>query len=52
MTNEQILDTADKYLEYSDFGNYHGNEDAIIEFAAEIMRLFNLSLDNEKETTE
>ena len=47
MTNEEILEVADKYFGYSDFGNFYGNEDAVIEFAGEIMRLFNLSLDKE-----
>jgi hypothetical protein len=38
MTTEEILEVADQYLEYSDFGNFYGSEDSIVEFAAAIMR--------------
>ena len=33
LTNDEVLDLADSMLDYSDFGNFYGNSDAIIEFA-------------------
>jgi hypothetical protein len=39
LTNEEVLDLAEKYLEYSDFGNWHGNNDAVTEFAYALIRL-------------
>jgi hypothetical protein len=47
LTNKEILAVADQYFGYSDFGNFYGKEDDVIEFAGEIMRLFNLALDKE-----
>ena len=40
MTNEKILDIAERWLEYSDFGNWFGDEDHLIEFAEEVMQEF------------
>lgn len=33
LTNDEVLDLADTMLDYSDFGNYFGSADAIVEFA-------------------
>ena len=33
MTNADILKIADEHLGYSDFGNFYGKEDDILEFA-------------------
>jgi hypothetical protein len=38
MTNEEILEIADDMLNYSDFGNYYGNEDDMLEFADRIIK--------------
>lgn len=33
LSNDEVLDLADSMLEYSDFGNFYGNSDIIVEFA-------------------
>ena len=38
LTVQEILDIADTKLEYSDFGNWYGNDDAIVEFVCEIIK--------------
>lgn len=38
LTVQEILDIADTKLEYSDFGNWHGSDDAIVEFVCEIIK--------------
>ena len=38
LTVQEILDIADSKLEYSDFGNWHGNDDAIVEFVCECIK--------------
>lgn len=37
MTNDEILNLADEYLGYSDFGNFYGKEDEILEFVNALM---------------
>lgn len=37
MSKEDILNLADEYLEYSDFGNFYGSEDNILEFVAALL---------------
>lgn len=38
LTVQEILDIADSKLEYSDFGNWHGSDDDIVEFVCEIIK--------------
>ena len=38
LTVQEILDIADSKLEYSDFGNWHGSDDAIVEFVCECIK--------------
>jgi hypothetical protein len=38
LTNEEVVDILDERLEYSDFGNWHGNEDDLIEFAYYVVK--------------
>lgn len=38
MSNDEILKIADDRLNFSDFGNYYGSENDILEFASEIIR--------------
>ena len=33
LSNEEVLDIADQRLDYSDFGNFYGQPDYIVEFA-------------------
>jgi hypothetical protein len=37
MTNEDILKIADKHLGFSDFGNFYGKADDILEFANDLI---------------
>jgi hypothetical protein len=37
MTNDDILNLADEYLGYSDFGNFYGSEDELLEFVAALL---------------
>jgi hypothetical protein len=38
MTNDEIIEIADDMLGYSDFGNYYGDVDEILEFADKIIK--------------
>lgn len=38
LTNEEVLDIAEAMLEYSDFGNWYGKDDAIVEFAYKLIQ--------------
>jgi len=38
LTNEEVVDIIDERLDYSDFGNWYGDEDALIEFAYHIVK--------------
>jgi len=38
LTSEEVLEIADQKLDYSDFGNFYGDADYIVEFAYEIIR--------------
>jgi hypothetical protein len=38
LTNKEVVDILDERLDYSDFGNYSGNEDDLIEFAYHIVK--------------
>jgi hypothetical protein len=38
LTNKEVVDILDERLEYSDFGNWHGNEDDLIEFAYYVVK--------------
>ena len=41
LTNEEVVDILDERLDYSDFGNYSGNEDDLIEFAYYVVKAEN-----------
>ena len=38
LTNKEVVDILDERLDYSDFGNYSGSEDDLIEFAYHIVK--------------
>jgi hypothetical protein len=38
LTNKEVVDILDDRLDYSDFGNYSGNEDDLIEFAYYVVK--------------
>jgi hypothetical protein len=38
LTNEEVVDILDERLDYSDFGNYSGSEDDLIEFAYYVVK--------------
>jgi hypothetical protein len=38
LTNKEVVDILDERLDYSDFGNWHGNEDDLIEFAYYVVK--------------
>jgi hypothetical protein len=38
LTNKEVVEILDERLDYSDFGNYSGNEDDLIEFAYHIVK--------------
>jgi hypothetical protein len=38
LTVQEILDIADTKLKYSDFGNWHGSDDDIVEFVCEVIK--------------
>lgn len=38
LTNEEVVEILDDRLDYSDFGNWYGDEDALIEFAYHIVK--------------
>jgi len=38
LTNKEVVDILDERLEYSDFGNWHGDEDDLIEFAYYVVK--------------
>jgi hypothetical protein len=38
LTNEEVVDILDERLDYSDFGNYSGNEDDLVEFAYYVVK--------------
>ena len=39
INNEEVLNLAEKHLDISDFGNWFGPDDAIIEFAYALIQL-------------
>ena len=52
LTNEEVVEILDDRLDYSDFGNWHGNEDDLIEFAYYVVKAENekrLKLQQERE---
>ena len=38
LTNEEVVEILDNRLDYSDWGNWYGDEDALIEFAYYIVK--------------
>ncbi len=38
LTNKEVVEILDERLDYSDFGNYSGNEDDLIEFAYYVVK--------------
>jgi hypothetical protein len=38
LTNEEVVEILDERLDYSDFGNYSGSEDDLIEFAYYVVK--------------
>jgi hypothetical protein len=38
LTNEEVVEILDERLDYSDWGNWCGDEDALIEFAYHIVK--------------
>ena len=38
LTNEEVVEILDDRLDYSDWGNWYGDEDALIEFAYYIVK--------------
>ncbi len=38
LTNKEVVDILDDRLDYSDFGNYSGSEDDLIEFAYYVVK--------------
>jgi hypothetical protein len=52
LTNKEVVDILDERLDYSDFGNYSGSEDDLIEFAYYVVKAENekrLKLQQERE---
>jgi hypothetical protein len=52
LTNKEVVDILDDRLDYSDFGNYSGSEDDLIEFAYYVVKAENekrLKLQQERE---
>jgi hypothetical protein len=52
LTNKEVVDILDERLDYSDFGNYSGNEDDLIEFAYYVVKSENekrLKLEQERD---
>ena len=52
LTNKEVVEILDDRLDYSDFGNWHGNEDDLIEFAYYVVKAENekrLKLEQERE---
>ena len=52
LTNKEVVEILDERLDYSDFGNWHGNEDDLIEFAYYVVKAENekmLKLKQERE---
>jgi hypothetical protein len=51
LTNKEVVEILDDRLDYSDFGNWHGNEDDLIEFAYYVVKAENekrLKLEQER----
>ncbi len=38
LSNKEVLDLADQRLDYSDFGNFYGPADDIVEFAYYVIK--------------
>ena len=38
LTNKEVVEILDDRLDYSDFGNWYGNEDDLIEFAYYVVK--------------
>ena len=52
LTNEEVVEILDDRLDYSDWGNWYGDEDALIEFAYHIVKAEDekrLKLEQERE---
>jgi hypothetical protein len=52
LTNKEVVDILDERLDYSDFGNYSGSEDDLIEFAYYVVKAENekrLKIEQERE---
>jgi hypothetical protein len=52
LTNEEVVEILDDRLDYSDFGDWSGDEDALIEFAYYVVKAENekmLKLQQERE---
>jgi hypothetical protein len=41
LTNKEVVEILDERLDYSDFGNYSGNEDDLVEFAYYVVKAEN-----------
>jgi len=41
LTNKEVVEILDERLDYSDFGNWYGDEDALIEFAYYVVKAEN-----------
>ena len=41
LTNEEVVEILDDRLDYSDWGNWYGDEDALIEFAYYVVKAEN-----------
>ena len=52
LTNEEVLEILDDRLDYSDFGDWSGDEDDLIEFAYYVVKAENekrIKLEQERE---
>ena len=52
LTNEEVVEILDDRLDYSDFGDWSGDEDDLIEFAYYVVKAENekrIKLDQERE---
>lgn len=52
LTNEEVVEILDDRLDYSDWGNWYGDQDSLIEFAYYVVKAENekmLKLQQERE---
>ena len=52
LTNEEVTEILDDRLDYSDWGNWYGDQDALIEFAYYVVKAENekrIKLEQERE---